>query len=348
MIDYIDANIEHLSVHRIGNRTNEEPLVLSKTGINLSDDTLKELLLRFFMQSFTTPEFYAFTFSNGDFSLNPIFSFCTKIFENDDTLHQNSVNIAKLLYELSIHPQIKQGELFLAYFTDVTINDEVAEVIGIFKSENKQSFLKPINNREDFKMLYDSGINIDKIDKGCLIFNLEAETGYKICVIDKGGKSEEAQYWKESFMQIKPRNDAYYNTKQAMSIAKNFIVEQIATEYAVTKADQIDLLNRSATYFQNNETYNKQHFEQEIFKESNLIKSYQDFEASYKEANELQVADEFGISAPAVKKQAKIFKNVLKLDKNFHIYIHGDKELIEQGKETDGRKFYKIYYQEES
>jgi len=39
---------------------------------------------------------------------------------------------------------------------------------------------------------------------------------------------------------------------------------------------------------------------------------------------------------------------VLKLDKNFHIYIHGDRNLIEQGEEPDGRKFYKIYYEEES
>ena len=53
------------------------------------------------------------------------------------------------------------------------------------------------------------------------------------------------------------------------------------------------------------------------------------------------------ISAPAVKKQAKIFKSVLKLDKNFHIYIHGNREMIEQGVEKDGRKFYKIYFEKE-
>ena len=49
-----------------------------------------------------------------------------------------------------------------------------------------------------------------------------------------------------------------------------------------------------------------------------------------------------------MKKQAKIFKSVLKLDNNFHIYIHGKRELIEQGVDPNGRKFYKIYYEEES
>jgi len=39
---------------------------------------------------------------------------------------------------------------------------------------------------------------------------------------------------------------------------------------------------------------------------------------------------------------------VLKLDKNFHIYIHGNKELIERGTDPDGRKYYKIYFEQES
>ena len=44
-----------------------------------------------------------------------------------------------------------------------------------------------------------------------------------------------------------------------------------------------------------------------------------------------EIADNFEISAQAVKRQARIFKSVLKLDKNFHIYIHGNRELIEKG-----------------
>ncbi|MES1226514.1 MAG: nucleoid-associated protein, partial [Bacteroidota bacterium] len=49
------------------------------------------------------------------------------------------------------------------------------------------------------------------------------------------------------------------------------------------------------------------------------------------------------------KKQAKVFKSVLKLDKNFHIYIHGRRDLIEKGiDEITGKKFYKIYFEEES
>jgi hypothetical protein len=47
------------------------------------------------------------------------------------------------------------------------------------------------------------------------------------------------------------------------------------------------------------------------------------------------------------EKQARSFKSVIKLDKNFHIYIHGDRNLIEQGEDNKG-KYYKVYYQEEN
>jgi hypothetical protein len=38
-------------------------------------------------------------------------------------------------------------------------------------------------------------------------------------------------------------------------------------------------------------------------------------------------------------------KQVVKLDKNFHIYIHGDKKNIEEGSDDKG-KFIKLYYNE--
>lgn len=50
----------------------------------------------------------------------------------------------------------------------------------------------------------------------------------------------------------------------------------------------------------------------------------------------------------AVKKQTRSLKSIIILDENFHIYVHGHRELIEQGVDEKGRKFYKIYYSEES
>ena len=129
---------------------------------------------------------------------------------------------------------------------------------------------------------------------------------------------------------------------------KKFVTKQLSEDFEVTKADQIDLLNRSVEYFKSNDKFDKEDFEESVFHEQELIESFKQFDSAYRYDNNLELADSFEISAQAVKKQARVFKSVLKLDKNFHIYIHGDKELIEQGVEKDGRKYYKIYYNAES
>jgi hypothetical protein len=52
--------------------------------------------------------------------------------------------------------------------------------------------------------------------------------------------------------------------------------------------------------------------------------------AFYQQEYEIDIPDDFTISDSAVKKQARIFKSVIKLDKNFHIYVHvnGDRRSI--------------------
>jgi hypothetical protein len=78
-----------------------------------------------------------------------------------------------------------------------------------------------------------------------------------------------------------------------------------------------------------------------------VIQSFNQYKKDYQQEYELDLADDFSISESAVKKQSRVFKSVIKLDKNFHIYVHGNRNLIEQGADNNG-KFYKIYYEEEN
>ncbi len=347
MVDYSNCKLEKVAVHQVGNKTNGEELELSKSLLDIEDEKLNQLLINFFFHSFSNPEYYSFTFSNEDFKLNPLYSFASTLFENKRTMHRESIHIAKHLFEQSDNAQIKSGDLFVAYISDVVVEDEITDVIGIFKSESKNAFLKIDHKQGEFRIKAEDGINVDKLDKGCLIFNTHQSDGYKICIVDKSNKSTEAQYWKNHFLNLKPCQDDFHQTKQFMEIAKNFVAKQLPEEFEVGKTEQIDLLNRSVEYFKTNDSFNKKEFEKEVFQEPELIKSFRNYDKSYREENSIKMTDNFEISAQAVKKQSKIFKSVLKLDKNFHIYIHGDKELIEKGVEKDGRKFYKIYYKEE-
>lgn len=348
MLDSTNCNIEKVSVHYIGNKVNDEDIILSKSLLDISDIRLRELFLKYFLVPFTATEFYSFTFTNDDFTLNPLYHFTSQIFDSSKTFHRNSVDIAKHLYEVSLHPQIKSGDLFVVYFSGISIDGEDTDAIGIFKSENTQSFLRVAKEKNDFSVNHYDGINIEKLDKGCLIFNSERNNGFKISIINKSSKSAEAQFWKDNFLMLRPATDEFHQTKQFLSITQNYITKQFSQEFDVSKADQIDLLNRSVEYFKTHDTFEKKEFEKEVLYHPEMIRSFRNFDQQYRDANEIPMENNFDISPQAVKKQARIFKSVLKLDKNFHIYIHGDKDLIERGVEKDGRKFYKIYYNNES
>ena len=88
-------------------------------------------------------------------------------------------------------------------------------------------------------------------------------------------------------------------------------------------------------------------FANEVIDNTKAIDLFKTYKTNYEEEYDTPIGDSFSISDAAVKKQSRSFKSVLKLDKNFHIYIHGNNELIEKGMEENGRKFYKIYYENE-
>src|SRR5690606_5275595 len=104
--------------------------------------------------------------------------FASSIFEDSTSVHNSSVNIAKQLFEVSIHPNIKPGDLFVVKFSNIHLEGSNTETLGIFKSENRHSFLKLDNQTDEFHLTYEDGINIDKLDKGCLIFNVDKEEGF--------------------------------------------------------------------------------------------------------------------------------------------------------------------------
>jgi hypothetical protein len=336
----------YFPIHNIGNKGNGDLLTISKRKIFPNED-LCSILTQYFLSSFKTEEYYHF-FHDTNLSLNEVYMYVSEIFDIQDNLYIQSINLAKHLYNQSVHPKINGGEFYVIYFKDCMLNGKTIDAVGLFKSENKDTFLEVEQVSDGLDIENKQGININKLDKGCLIFNTEKQNGYILSIVDNTNKGSEARYWKDDFLGVQSIKNEYHQTNQFLSIAKNFVTKQLSEEFEVTKADQIDLLNRSVDYFKQHETFDKIDFEQEVFQDDNLINSFRQFDEIYRRDNEVEVSDSFDISPQAVKKQARVFKSVLKLDKNFHIYIHGNKDLIEQGVDKDGRKYYKIYYENES
>jgi len=345
-LDLTQVELEYLITHHVGNKLRDEKYILSGEATSVDEET-KGFLLKYFLSPFKAEEFYSFAHPVA-LESNDIFAVAENIFSNRDGFIDESQKIAKLLYEQSMHPRIKEGELNIAFFSNVVLDEQMLDAIGIFKSETDVPFLKMKSQNQKFIINHDYGFEIKGIDKACIIFNTDKQEGYKVLIIDHTNKSVEAQYWKDDFLKVKPINNEFHQTNQFLGIAKNFVTKQLGEEFEVSKADKIDLLNRSVEYFKTHENFDKKEFEEEIFQSNEIINSFQNFDSTFRQEHEIELSDNFEISAQAVKKQAKVFKSVLKLDKNFHIYIHGDSELIEQGVEKDGRKYYKIYFQQES
>ena len=350
MVSFFESNLAELSVHHVGNKANEEYYSLSDNSMHIEDEMLNQLLKQFFLTPFQkVNEVYRFTQHSNDLNSNEIYRLASEVFTDSGLLHENSKKIATYLFEVADHPKIKGGELYVGYFENVQIEGDLHDVFGIFRSESKESYIKVYPEQTGFGISYEQqGININKLDKGCLIFNTEKEEGYKVVVIDTTSRTSDAAYWKDQFLMLKIRNDNFNKTQNVMDVYKNFVTEKLDQEFDVEKTDKIDLLNRSMKYFKEKETFDMDEFANEVIANEEGIELFKSYKQSYEEEFDTQIADTFDISDAAVKKQAKDFKSILKLDKNFHVYIHGNKELIEKEYDAEkGMNCYKLYFKEE-
>ena len=342
-----EATLQKISVHYIGNKGLGQELITSKQVVPLADNERRKMCGSFLGKFNLETERYAFHhLSSLDY--NEVYNFCLESLAEGETFHDNSVKMARHLYESTTHPKIKPGELYVCYYENCEVDGAYVDAIGLYKTETKSDFLDLTLTNNECSLVMREGADVAKFDKACLVFPTNAENGFDVLIYDSKNRGEEAVFWRETFLSVLPQANEYFQTNHFLGLTKQFIAKQLPQEYEIAKTDQIDLLNKSVEYFRANESFDKKKFEKEVFEDSGMIKSFRKFETSYAEMNDFEVPDQFDISTQAVKKQARVFKSVLKLDKNFHVYIHGDKSLIEKGfDQATGKSFYKIYFDEE-
>ncbi|MFZ1751092.1 MAG: nucleoid-associated protein [Saprospiraceae bacterium] len=348
MINYIEATMDGVAAHFCGNQSEGEDIRYSSDLLSIDDEALYDTLVKYFLNHFREPEFFRFTFPTGEVELNPVYNFVSNILDDPSCLHEQSVKIARHLYEKSKHPNIKSGEVYVSYFSNILVDNEMVDAVGIFKSENKDLFIKLQQDGPKFSIIQDTGTNIGKLDKGCLIFNSEREEGFKICNIDHSNRYKEAQYWREEFLMIAARADDYHQTTHYIKATKNFISDRMHKEFDTDKTDEAAMMNRSFEYFKHNEKFDAEGYQTAVFKDGKVVEAFQDYKEEYVNTRSASMSDNFEISDYAVKKQSRVFKSIIKLDKNFHIYVHGDKNKIMKGQDEEGRKYYILYYDDEN
>jgi len=190
MFDLSIAHIARVSMHFLDHEDGNAEVHLTEEPLQLQDNDASSLLHQYTLKPFMNFEDYqSFTYRNGDASLNPLSIMASHMFSQEEPFHDLTKRIAKHLFQQSTHQSIKSGDLIVALLKDVTYEDEVIDAIGIWKAESKDDFLKLLYRDGAYDMTSDKGVNINKLDKGCIIFNTAASAGYVVASIDRTSSS---------------------------------------------------------------------------------------------------------------------------------------------------------------
>ena len=162
-------------------------------------------------------------------------------------------------------------------------------------------------------------------------------------MLDKNAIAE-AKFWSDKFLKLKESSDAYHHTTHYIKLTKDFIEDQKNSGSQLSKGEELEIMDASQKFFEANESFSESNYLDSVFGDTKVQSEFKIFKQV---AGASDLVSEFDISEPAVKKHSKYFRSVIKLDKNFHIYVHGDKTKIDRDVDEFGRKFYKLYYEEE-
>ena len=348
MLDFSAANLRRLAISWVGNKNRYEGVNIPKQTLVPVHDVAHELLIGSFLKPFEKSAEFFYFFHEEDVSNHLVYQSCMAIFQDPETLHEEATRLAGLLYEHCENQKIQGGEFFVAYFEDLMLQGEPANAIGLWKVQTKDPYLKVERTAESFALNVLEGIPTGKLETAALIFNLDEAEGYRLYAVDTVSKKDERSFWKDEFLRLRPIEDNYFNTRHYIALSGEFIHERLPHKFGLDRADQLDALYRSGLYFKENEHFEVDDFAKTLFPEEEQQEAFKNFRDEYAKAYALPLEDKFDISMPAVRKEFKVLKSVIKLDKNFHIYVHGRRDLIERGFDEDkGKKYYKVFFDDE-
>jgi len=330
-------------VHFVGNRGLEEGIKYSN-GILDINGVAKDTLCNYFYKPFVGKEDYYTFWHQTEIELNTMYSYISSIFQNKECMHSVSVSIARYLYEQSTHPKIKGGELYIAYIEKCILDGKMMEAIGIFKSESKDTFITIKNKEEGFEIESQRGVNINKLDKGCLIFNTEKENGYLLAIVDNTNKGVEAKYWTDDFLHVRLRKDSYNQTQNMLSLCKNFVA-QLPTDNG--KLEKATYINRSLDALKD-DTVNVNTFAERVFEKPELISEFRQYKDNYQRQLDVDIDDDFKTAPKAVNHRSTGNMTTIRLDNSFDINIHGGEQNIIRGYDKErGMYYYQLFFKEE-
>src|SRR5262245_24877450 len=139
MIDSSEVELIEVFAHQVGNKLRQEGSFFSDAPLKLTKE-LNAALLNYFFNHFRNSEGVLKLTHPAGRGQNAVYAISSRIF-NGESLLKESQKAAAHLYDVSDHPRIKQGALYVAHFRNIRFDGETAEAIGYFKSDHSDQFL---------------------------------------------------------------------------------------------------------------------------------------------------------------------------------------------------------------
>ena len=329
------GNIKAAVVQRVGNKSNDE-------GVSFSDslcqmDSVEEPFLKLINSAFKFNDWKQFYYID-DLELNPAFRFVSKIFDDETCIVQQANNLARHLYEQSIHPNIKIGEFYVVLLDNCEVDGEQTQAIGLFKSEVRETVLTVKMEKNRLVLSSEIGMSLKKLEKGCIVFNVDRENGCKVAVVDNTGSNTDAHYWVDNFLHVRASDDDYHQTEKLAGLCAGF-VQQVSGQ---SVSDGAFMAMKANEVLKSGEILAVDDLAERICQTDEQKKEFAAFRKSFEEENGA-LKDEVALVKKAVNYKPVTRMNVMKVGTDFEVKVLTSEARIEEGKDEGGR-YWKLYY----
>ena len=343
-INLYNAQIEELFIHRVGNKCRNEGASFNAYPTQLSD-VIKPLVKEFFFKPFREKEEIWYKFVHEvDLELHGVHN-VTKDCFNGLPLKEYSKYIAGHIYDQSNHPHVKPGEIYIARLSNVMLDQERCNAIGIFKSEIKHDFLQFKEGENPLEILLQQGVNLAKLDKGAILLERQADDGYQVLSIDSN--KYDTKYWLENVLGVDLMIDEKFYTKKYLKFCQDFAKDVVRP--AGDKREELLFMNKAINHFRTHDVWDQDEFLTEVLEDPSLQAEYENYKVEKGSKYSIEDLSSFPISNEAINPATKNYKSLIELDTNVAIkmnFINPEsfEKFIEKGWDEERQMYYYLVY----
>lgn len=327
-------------VQRVGNKANGDGIGFSQELCPM--DTVESHLHKLIDSSFKYDNLKHFD-AIDSVEYNYVYRFVKKIFKDNNCIIEQANNLARHLYEQSIHPNIKIGELYVVYFANCDYHGTQLDAVGLFKSENMETILKIVYENNTMRIVPEQGMSLHKLDKGCIIFNTDEEKGYKVSVVDNTNSKKDANYWIDNFLHVVDSNESYHNTILMVDLCTDYIrqIQNDGDAVAIAK-----VAKTTTQLLSSGESVSIEQITDILCKSQEEKEKFYAYKEHFEDVHG-KISSKFTPEVSTFKHKPITKMNSVKLGNDFNLKILNPSAEIEHGYNKDKEmNYYTLYYKE--